>query len=546
MQSWEDCVKEQKLLYIKRALARLSDMEALLSELETAAGDARLLRQLSQHFHQLAGSAGILGSEEFFRIAKLGEEKAGNLYKKRDQLTDSDSQSFTQFILDLKLELAVVEHCGDNAKDDHLIDELAGSIVEPSKANPEILVVGMSESDCKELVSAIFKHGLKLSFHQDAESAIHAIRASIPAGLIIALPLPNGDGYEVSKLLRELPGGEKTAVIILSKEGTFLDNVQAIQSGADAFFDSPIAWSEVAEKLTYLLDKEKPQNYRIMYVEDDATWAEYACKVLEMAGYYVLWISDPHQFEQSLLAYDPQLVILDINLGEISGYDLARYLRQSERFANLPIIFLTTRNELEAHIESARAGGDDHLIKPMAPPLLVATIAGRLERYRMLQKLITRDGLTQCLTFSSFMDEAKKQILTQQTTRALVLFEIDDIWPVNENYGFSSGDKLIVSLAAILKKTLRPTEIIGRIAGGKFGVIVEGMQATQLNAIATYILGQFRLKETLIAGTAIRKTASSGFCMLKPGMDVTKWLEAADQALKSAKASGGNRACEFS
>jgi diguanylate cyclase (GGDEF)-like protein len=546
MQSWEDCVREQKLLYIKRALDRLVDMERLLDELEKAAGDTRLLRQLSQHFHQLAGSAGILESQEFFRVAKLGEEKSAQFFKQRLQLEDADIQAFKQFIMDLKLEIAVVEQCDVSDPGDEFIEGLVGGLVEPSQTSPEVLVVGLSESDCKEMVGVLSKRGLKVRFESDASLVRNSLESNLPAGLIVGVPLPGSEGYELAQRLRELPGSEKTVVIIVGKESNFIDNVRAIQSGADAFFDNPQSWSAVSEKLIYLLDREKPQNYRILYVEDDHGWAEYVCKVLEVAGYNMLWVSDPQQFEQSLLAYDPQLVLLDINLGDISGYDLARFLRQNERFANLPIIFLTTKNELEAHIESARAGGDDHLIKPIAPPLLVATVAGRLERYRMLQKLISRDGLTQCLTFSSFMDEGKKHLLTQQSTRAMLLFEIDDIWPVNEQFGFASGDKLIVALSVILKRTLRPTEIIGRIGGGKFAIIVDGMPANQLSAIATYILGQFQSKETMIAGVGIRRTASAGFSMLKPGMDVARWLESAEEALKSAKAGGGNRVCERS
>ena len=75
---------------------------------------------------------------------------------------------------------------------------------------------------------------------------------------------------------------------------------------------------------------------------------------------------------------------MDILLPGISGYDLVRYLRQDERHATLPVLFLTTEGQLQSRIERARVGGDDHLVKPVVPPaLLLSAVAARIERARL-------------------------------------------------------------------------------------------------------------------------------------------------------------------
>src|SRR5262249_24289661 len=150
----------------------------------------------------------------------------------------------------------------------------------------------------------------------------------------------------------------------------------------------PVEVDVIVQKLRFLFERGKPERYRILSVEDDPDTANFVVNTLGNAGYNVAWVQDPRKFEEALLTFCPDLILLDIVMGEINGFELARFVRQNERFAPLPILFLTTQNQLEAHIESARAGGDHHLIKPVNPQLLVATVAGKLERYRIFQKLL--------------------------------------------------------------------------------------------------------------------------------------------------------------
>jgi diguanylate cyclase (GGDEF)-like protein len=550
MQTWEQCVREQKALHIERSLERLTDMDALIKTIDGSPNGIKLLRQLSQHFHQLAGSAGIVESADFFNCASSGEKQSGNLAKKMQGPTQRDLEYFAELVSTMRDILKSIR--AGNAHTPPVSEEISafpgieptGSISEgPATLNgsAQILFVGVNHASADELSAEAKKRNWSTRSVKTAGEAKQSIKDNLPDGLIIEIPLSDSAGYDVAQFLRTMPGGEKPAVMIASGKSGFLDNVQAIRSGADAYFDNLSQVKPIIDKLSYLLEKDKPQNYRILSVEDDPGWAEYICKALETAGYNVLSVSDPKEFEQALLAFDPQLVLLDIILGEMTGYELAKYLRQTDRFANLPIIFLTTQNALEDHIESARAGGDDHLVKPISPMLLVATIAGRLERYRMLQRLISRDGLTQCLTYSAFMDEAHKLISSPNMTKSLIVFDIDDIWPVNEKWGFAAGDKVIFTLSQILRKTLRPTEIIGRLGGSRFAVVLSDLQTTQLATVASYILGQFASSVTTIGENQVKCTGSAGIAACEPGMDVRSWIGKAEENLKLAKEAGGNR-----
>lgn len=541
MQSWEQTLKEQKALHTDRAYHRLVDMAELVDSLEQSPGDMQLLRHLSQHFHQLAGSAGILESPEYFSLAQSGEVKAGTAYKQQQQLDEETCQQFRQIIADLKAaldELKKEEKPREQTSEKLLAGLLSGIIAMESTEDKYVLMSRLDEDLVDELADHLAKRKLSVRLVTSSEEARTEIKNNLPEALIVNVVPDDSESYSLAEFLRAMPGGDKPPIIFLTSDSQFIDQVKALRSGVDVVFDTAYSATVVGEKLEYLLDRDKPENYRILSVEDDPAWAGYIATVLEAAGYSVLLVNDASLFEQTLLAYDPQLVLLDINLGEFSGHDLAKYLRQMDRYANLPIIFLTTQFELESHIASARAGGDLHLVKPIAPPLLVAAVAGRLERYRMLERLISRDGLTNCMTYGAFMDELKKTVATPGRTRSLLLFELRDIWQVNDAFGFATGDKLIAVFANILKKSLRPTEIIGRLAGGKFAVLMDGLQSAQMEAIAAYVLGQLAATETMISGVPVKIAGNAGIAVHRPRMDMKSWLHTAEEALKAAKDKG--------
>jgi CheY-like chemotaxis protein len=127
--------------------------------------------------------------------------------------------------------------------------------------------------------------------------------------------------------------------------------------------------------------KEQPAP-RILAVEDDATQILLLRRVLAGAGYEVAVCSDSASFEQCLLDFRPDLLLMDVHLAdpEMSGYDLLRSVRRSECFAGLPVIFVTSDSERQAITESAASGGAMVVTKPVDWRLLLAQVASSLHR----------------------------------------------------------------------------------------------------------------------------------------------------------------------
>lgn len=115
---------------------------------------------------------------------------------------------------------------------------------------------------------------------------------------------------------------------------------------------------------------------KILYVEDEAHLGRIVSESLEKEKYEVLWIQDGGKVMDSFLTFSPQLVVLDIMLPGVNGYELCRQIR--DRFFDLPIIFLTARVETADLVKGFEAGGTDYMRKPFSMEELVVRIENQL------------------------------------------------------------------------------------------------------------------------------------------------------------------------
>ncbi len=116
---------------------------------------------------------------------------------------------------------------------------------------------------------------------------------------------------------------------------------------------------------------------KILYVEDDPELADMIGKTLENAGYGVLHLSSGADLNSRVTAYGPDLIMLDVMLPRVNGFTLCKRLRS--HFSG-PILFLTGRGDDKDQVLGLRSGGDDYLIKPIGPELLVARLQALLRR----------------------------------------------------------------------------------------------------------------------------------------------------------------------
>jgi diguanylate cyclase (GGDEF)-like protein len=536
VQSWESALRDLRAEYVVGARRRAEEASRLVAHLASDPADERALADLMHRFHGLAGSGTTYGFPHVSETALGAERACAELLASRSvpALGALDELRGAASALLAALDPSLPPEPGS--------EEAAPP---PARATRRVLVVDADPATLATLEPLLAREGLAATGAASLAEAAAALEDGRPDGIVVAARLPDGSGHDVARRVRARHGVEPP-VVMIGAAAAFVDKVGAIQSGSDAFFEKPVDGEKLLRRLQDLLERERDEPARVLCVEDDVTQAAFVRAVLQSAGYQVFICADPRRFESSMASFRPDLVLMDLLLPGVSGHDLVRYVRQDERFASLPVILMTTDAHVEAEIATLRAGGDDHLAKPVPPGLLLSSVAARLDRARALKGRLDRDGLTRLLTHTALVERARAIVARKRRDpargMAWAMIDLDHFKAVNDRYGHPAGDRVIAALASLLRRRVRQTDTIGRYGGEEFALLLDGLGPGDALALVDRLRREFDgLAFTAPGGTSFHATFSAGIAMLGPDMSVEAWRDAADEALYAAKEAGRDR-----
>jgi diguanylate cyclase (GGDEF)-like protein len=320
-------------------------------------------------------------------------------------------------------------------------------------------------------------------------------------------------------------------VRVVLGDGGFEERVRAIRSGADIVVARPADVEALVRRVMALRERREQPARRILAVEDDPTTGALMRGFLGAAGYEVAICREAGEFEATLLSFAPDLVLMDVQLtSDVSGHDLVRYVRQSERFAMLPVIIVTSDSQRRAILDSAHAGADLLIAKPVDWDVLLSQIAQCLERAAAVRERTDRDALTGVLTRSAFESRARQRAASGSAT-VLVLLDLDHFKDVNDTHGHAAGDRVLASTGALLRRNLGQADVVARYGGEEFALLLEDVSVPAAVSMCERLLADL--------STAAGVTFSAGIAPLEGSFDEA--CRRADAALYEAKRSGRAR-----
>jgi diguanylate cyclase (GGDEF)-like protein len=528
----EDAITPLRERFLRNVARRIEEIAQAI-DLAAAAHDSTALADLRRRVHNLGGLGTTFGYPEVTSLAREIESRVVELTENHAHATAGDIAVWRSTLTRISTALEGRE-------------EPASPQLHPHEVRREFLIVDEDASERAALVHAFTRTGATVSPVASRQEALTILSTRTPDVLIVEAELPDGRGYDVVESLRSQPGGELTTAIVTSTATGFLDKVEAIRCGADAFFTKPYDMTELVRRIENLLGRNESATPRILYVEDDPDQAAFAESVLMSGGYEVRICGDPSFFDSELAAFRPNLILMDIMLPGVEGYELAQFVRQHDAFATTPIIFLSTLVELQSRIRSLKAGGDDYLIKPVAPGLLLATVAARIERARYLNSLLERDGLTGLLTHTAFAERMRRTWTLRERDSSkqpvMIMIDIDHFKEVNDEFGHPVGDRVLVALSTLLKRRVRQSDTIGRYGGEEFAIVLDDLGSEQAATLVSRIREEFaRINHESSDRDAFNVTFSAGVAALDRDESLEDWKRRADRALYRAKAEGRNR-----
>ncbi|MFA6698853.1 MAG: diguanylate cyclase [Thiomicrospira sp.] len=251
-------------------------------------------------------------------------------------------------------------------------------------------------------------------------------------------------------------------------------------------------------------------------------------------------------------ASPPDLILLDIMMPGLDGYQVCKQLKSDPKTSGIPIIFVTALSEVSDEEKGLNLGAVDYITKPFHLPIVKARVRNHMSlklKTDLLEELSHVDGLTHIANrrhFNEVLDKEARRILRLNQPISLIMLDIDYFKPFNDNYGHGLGDECLTQVAKALRSVIkRPGDLLARYGGEEFAVIlpetpeqgalkvaedlraaVEAMHfAHQYSEVADHV--------TISVGVASNEH-DQGQCM-------HSLLQRADQALYQAKKAGRNQ-----
>ena len=252
----------------------------------------------------------------------------------------------------------------------------------------------------------------------------------------------------------------------------------------------------------------------------------------------------------------PDIVLLDIKMPDLNGYEVCRRLKAEPLTKDIPIIFITALQETHDETAGFEAGGVDFITKPVSAPIVQARVATHVELKQQrdfLRSLSYRDGLTNIANRRHFDEQLRHNWSRAGRTQAplsLLLFDVDFFKQYNDLYGHQAGDLCLQSIAAILEDEMKRTDdLTARTGGEEFCCLLPHTDHEGAVAVAQRIALRVREKGIEHQGSEVADvvTVSGGVVtsVVATESSPEEFYEAADKALYAAKRAGRDQVCSY-
>jgi diguanylate cyclase (GGDEF)-like protein len=286
----------------------------------------------------------------------------------------------------------------------------------------------------------------------------------------------------------------------------------------------------------------------VLIVDDDQTILRLFSIALERSGYAVRSASTGLAALEQFAAREPDVVLLDINLPDISGIEIMRRVARPTRAA---FILITGDDAAHTHDTAIREGAMDFIVKPVRLPELLLRIRQVVKLRELaeakerliadLARLAIHDELTGLYNYRHFHDELRAEVqraLRYQRPLSLVVFDTDEFKSINDTLGHSAGDRVLAGIAGILRDNLRSTDSGYRYGGDEFAVLLPETACDEALNVAERIRKGI---EQAAPHPERRVTISGGVAELRADETADAILQRADAALYESKRAGRNR-----
>lgn len=245
----------------------------------------------------------------------------------------------------------------------------------------------------------------------------------------------------------------------------------------------------------------------------------------------------------------PDLILLDVNMPDMSGFDVCRALKADGELCMIPVVFLSGSGGPEDKVKGLDLGAVDYVTKPFDAFELQARVNAALRTKRLQDLLVDRariDPLTGLCNRGALMEQLDQEwarVQRYERTVALVMADLDHFKRVNDTFGHQAGDMILERIATTMMGQCREADTVGRYGGEEIAILLPESDCSSAAPLAERCRRRIAGTEHHWDKQSIRVTCSFGVACSRDAATAEDLVGLADTALYKAKQGGRNRVC---
>jgi diguanylate cyclase (GGDEF)-like protein len=437
----------------------------------------------------------------------------------------------------------------------------------------KVLVVEDHPINQQVVQSQLEQMGLTVSLAENGAEGVEQIRNGQYELVLMDIQMPVMDGYEAARAIRTF--NTEIPIIALTAAALVEDREKALQAGMNDHLGKPFSAQQLFDHLRPWLQTRQVAaepspaaaetageegtaplpvvQKRSLLIVDDMT-ANIRILANLLKDDYTIQIANRGQKALDIArgSQPPDLILLDIMMPEMDGYQVCRELKNNQATSHIPVIFVTAMDEVENQKKGLSLGAVDYITKPFDADIVKVRVRNHMNlkvKTDMLEDMSHVDGLTQVANRRNFdrtLQRELKRLERSGKPLGLIMLDIDYFKPFNDHYGHGKGDECLIKVAAALQQVVkRPGDLLARYGGEEFAAILPETDAEGVARVAEEMRAAVEAIDVEHGHSQVADhvTISVGCCAQIVTADTTveQLLNRADTALYAAKRQGRNR-----
>ncbi|HIK17595.1 MAG TPA: response regulator [Leptolyngbyaceae cyanobacterium M33_DOE_097] len=454
-----------------RFKAQVDQLEQAITALAQVQSSSDLQQQAMLVAHSLVGALGTFGIPEGTHLARQIER----LLQVQHSFSPAQIANLQEWVSLLRQQVEHSHHEHFEALTNIGIESVPLSV--SADQHCPLLLIGD-----RALAQTLLVESANWGFRTDFASSLAEVREKIalasPDVLLLDLAISDVPYAGLALLMDLKQQVPPIPVGLVTEQNDLAERLELARLGVRAFVQKSATPAQIMQVVNQLLQQAEQTRAKVMVVDDDLALLVRVRSLLEPWGLKITTLTNPEQFYEVLEAASPDLLILDVEMPQISGIDLCQIVRNDSRWSGLPILFLTAHTDAETINQVFSVGADDFVSKPIIGPELITRIINRLERIRFLRQKAEIDPLTQVATRQKSTQDLNIYLRLAKRQNQPFCLAIVEITPLVEDAcdrpTQQSEEDLLRQTGQTLRQAIRAEDVVGRWGKAEFVIGLYG------------------------------------------------------------------------